>query len=52
MSNFAFLSPEFRAVAKFAAKAEGHIMGDPRAACFTIEEEIAKVRKELEGMLG
>lgn len=34
MSNFAFLPSEFRAVADAATKAEGHIMGDPRAACF------------------
>lgn len=34
MSNFAFLPPEFRAVAEAAIKAEGHIHGDPRAACF------------------
>ena len=34
MSNFAFLPPEFHAVADAATKAEGHIIGDPRAACF------------------
>ena len=34
MSNFAFLPPEFRTVAEAARKAEGHIHGDPRAACF------------------
>ena len=38
MSNFAFLSDRFRAIADPAAdpaaKAENHIMGDPRAACF------------------
>ena len=34
MSNFAFLSSDFRAIAESATKAEGHIMGDPRAACF------------------
>jgi len=34
MSNFAFLPSEFRAVAEAARKAEGHVMGDPRAACF------------------
>ncbi len=34
MSNFAFRSPEFRAIAEAAMKAEGHILGDPRAACF------------------
>lgn len=34
MSNFAFLPPEFRAVAEAATRAESQIMGDPRAACF------------------
>jgi type I restriction enzyme, R subunit len=34
MSNFAFLPSEFRTIAEAATKAEGHIMGDPRAACF------------------
>lgn len=34
MSNFAFLPTEFRAVADAAIRAEGQIMGDPRAACF------------------
>jgi type I restriction enzyme, R subunit len=34
MSNFAFLPGTFRIVGESAAKAEGHIMGDPRAACF------------------
>ncbi len=34
MSNFAFLPSEFRPVAEAATKAEGHIMGDPRAASF------------------
>lgn len=34
MSNFAFLPPEFRTLRESATKAEGHIMGDPRAACF------------------
>ncbi len=34
MSNFAFLPSDFRAIAESATKAEGHIMGDPRAACF------------------
>jgi type I restriction enzyme, R subunit len=34
MSNFAFLPKEFRDIADSATKAEGHIMGDPRAACF------------------
>ena len=34
MTNFAFLPAEFRTIAEAAAKAEGHIHGDPRAACF------------------
>lgn len=34
MTNFAFLSTEFRAIAQSAAQAEGRIHGDPRAACF------------------
>jgi len=34
MSNFAFLPTEFRSIAESATKAESHIMGDPRAACF------------------
>jgi type I restriction enzyme R subunit len=34
MSNFAFLPPEFCDLAEAATKAEGHIHGDPRAACF------------------
>ena len=34
MSNFSFLPSEFQTVAEAATKAEGHIMGDPRAACF------------------
>ena len=34
MSNFAFLPREFRDIAESAVRAEGHIMGDPRAACF------------------
>ena len=34
MSNFAFLPTDFRAIAESAIRAEGHIMGDPRAACF------------------
>ena len=34
MSNFTFLPPEFRAVAEAASRAEGHVMDDPRAACF------------------
>lgn len=34
MSNFAFLPAEFRDIAASASRAEGHILGDPRAACF------------------
>ncbi|AOV17241.1 restriction endonuclease subunit R [Acidihalobacter aeolianus] len=34
MSNFAFLPETFRDIAEAARKAEGHILGDPRAACF------------------
>ena len=34
MSNFAFLPPEFRDIQASATKAEGHLWGDPRAACF------------------
>jgi type I restriction enzyme, R subunit len=34
VSNFAFLPSDFRAIAASATKAEGHIMGDPRDACF------------------
>jgi type I restriction enzyme R subunit len=34
MSNFAFLPDAFRTIAESARRAEGHIMGDPRAACF------------------
>ena len=34
MSNFAFLSADFRTIAESATRAEGHVMGDPRAACF------------------
>ena len=34
MSNFAFLPSEFRAISESASKAESHILGDPRAACF------------------
>ncbi|WP_438765343.1 DEAD/DEAH box helicase family protein [Kushneria sp. TE3] len=34
MSNFAFLPREFSTVAESATLAEGHIVGDPRAACF------------------
>lgn len=32
MSNFAFLHADFRAIAESATLAEGHILGDPRAA--------------------
>lgn len=34
MSNFAFLSHEFSIIAEPAIRAESHIVGDPRAACF------------------
>lgn len=34
MSNFAFLPANLGDLAASARKAEGHIMGDPRAACF------------------
>ena len=34
VSNFAFIPSEFRTIAEFCTKAEGHIMGDPRVACF------------------
>ena len=34
MTNFAFLPREFSTVAESAIRAEGHIVGDPRAACF------------------
>lgn len=34
MSNFAFLPPAFKDLAEASRKAEEHIMGDPRAACF------------------
>ena len=34
MTNFAFLPKRFQAIAEAARKAESHIMGDPRAACF------------------
>lgn len=34
MSNFGFLPPDFASFAEGAKRAEGHIMGDPRAACF------------------
>ena len=34
MSNFAFFHAEFQAITDAATKAEGRVMGDPRAACF------------------
>ena len=34
MTNFAFLPTEFRDIQASATLAEGHINGDPRAACF------------------
>jgi type I restriction enzyme R subunit len=34
MSNFAFLPEPLSDIAEAARKAEGHIQGDPRAACF------------------
>jgi type I restriction enzyme R subunit len=34
MSNFTFLPPAFKDLAEASRKAEGQIMGDPRAACF------------------
>ena len=34
MSNFTFISQELQSIAELATKAEGHIKGDPRAACF------------------
>ncbi len=34
MSNFSFLTSDFRDIAESAARAEGHIASDPRAACF------------------
>lgn len=34
MTNFAFLPAPFRDIAEAARRAEGHVMGDPRAACF------------------
>jgi type I restriction enzyme R subunit len=33
-SNFSFLPPAFKDLAEASRKAEEHIMGDPRAACF------------------
>ncbi|MFI4854812.1 MAG: DEAD/DEAH box helicase family protein, partial [Phycisphaerales bacterium JB065] len=34
MSNFSFMPSPFRAITDSARKAEGHILGDARAACF------------------
>jgi type I restriction enzyme, R subunit len=34
MSNFAFLPDRFSAIGEAARRAEGHVYGDPRAACF------------------
>ena len=34
MSNFQFLPAPFATIAEAATKAESHIHGDPRAACF------------------
>lgn len=34
MTNFAFLPREFSTVAESATRAEGYIVGDPRASCF------------------
>lgn len=34
MTNFSFLPSTFRTITDSARKAEGHILGDPRAACF------------------
>ncbi|MBU1187422.1 MAG: DEAD/DEAH box helicase family protein [Gammaproteobacteria bacterium] len=34
MSNFAFLPGRFSEIAAAATRAEGHVHGDPRAACF------------------
>ncbi len=34
MSNFAFLPEKFKTISESAIRAEGHIMSDPRAACF------------------
>jgi len=36
MSNFAFLPDTFSTIAESAARAEGQIMSDPRAACFHV----------------
>ena len=49
-TNFAFLPPEFRTVAESAARAEGHIMGDPRAAIVeSVEQQKARMRAHLAG---
>ena len=34
MSNFTFLPDRFQDIADSAGRAEGHVFGDPRAACF------------------
>lgn len=34
MSNFAFLPQDLHAIAESARKAEGYVLGDPRASCF------------------
>ena len=34
MTNFAFLPNDFKDLSQAASRAEGHILGDPRAACF------------------
>ncbi|MCC1498120.1 DEAD/DEAH box helicase family protein [Alcanivorax sp. 1008] len=34
MTNFAFLPNDFKELSQAATLAEGHILGDPRAACF------------------
>ena len=39
MSNFAFLPETFQAIAEAAHAAEGHIHGDPRAACHDHDED-------------
>ena len=66
--NFTFLKQEFPHAAESATYAERHVYGDPRASCFharhalqrlvklerlaELEEEIAKGRAGLEGLLG
>ncbi len=40
ISNFASLPPAFKDLAEASRKAEGHIMGDPRAACFALEAAV------------